>query len=1038
MSSQPEIDEDLYSRQIGAFGLETMGKLVKMRVLISGLRGTGVETAKNLILAGPNTVVLHDDSLVEARDMGSNFYVNDKDVGVTTRAQASYRKLQELNSYVNVRTMSGPLGDAALSDFDVVVLCDVHDRDERIRIDNYCRQHGIGSIATDIYGLAGRIFVDYGDKFIVHDKDGEECRTAIVSGITQDEHGEVITYGEQRHGFHNGDYVTFSEIEGMTELNGCDPVRIKVTGPYSFSIDKDTRNFHSYTREGIATQVKMPEPMKFISLEESEKNPVPPNEGMLPVPDLGKFGRSEQLHLALMGLERAKPNGGARSDDIYKAVLEATKAINNERKANSDELSVDEVDESVVRHVAYFYESCISPMAAFAGGVVAQEVVKYTGKFTPLHQSLYWDMFELVNDDILNSKDMANFTDATRYEDYVSIMGKKNFDKVLNSKIFLVGAGALGCEFLKAFSSMGVGCGPEGKVTVTDNDRIEISNLNRQFLFRKQHVGKQKSITAAKAAKEMNPALNVKAIEVRVGPETEDILDDNFWESQSCMVNALDNIAARLYVDSRCVWYEKPLMESGTLGTKANVQVVLPNVTQSYGDSQDPPEDSIPLCTLKHFPYAIEHTIEWARDQFQGLFTEAPQEVLTYLKDPTAYVDKVLEEGATSVQKDKLESVKKFLSKDLTMQHCVNLAVDEFTDKYDHAIAQLLYNFPLDHKNSDGNLFWSGPKRPPQVIHYDPNDELHLSFVYACANLYATVLGIPVNKDKEQVRDMSKKCNIEPFMPRNMKIKVSDDDTSTDESAPCMDDEEAVEALANQMRTIDPKLREDLQKRITPAEFEKDDDTNFHIDFIAASANLRARNYKIKEADRNKVKMIAGKIIPAIATTTAMVTGMVSCELLKVLMDEGKYDIEKYKNSFVNLALPTWILSEPLPPVKTVSKDYDPIAMGPVRAKPEGFTPWMKLVINHGPEGTLRELVDWLAKEQNVEVMILSSGNACLYNAFLPAHKKRLDEKMPQLYEQITKQKIPVSRNYLVLEVSACDLDDQVDTTLPTIKYIFR
>ncbi|KAF4756285.1 hypothetical protein FOZ63_027267 [Perkinsus olseni] len=754
----------------------------------------------------------------------------------------------------------------------------------------------------------------------------------------------------------------------MSELNGCEPVQIKVTGPYSFSIDKDTRSYHAYTREGIATQVKMPETMQFISLEESEKNPVPPNEGMLPVPDLGKFGRSEQLHLALMGLERAKPTGSARSDAVYEAVLNATKAINEERKAHNDQLSLDEVDEDVVRHVAYFYQSCISPMAAFAGGVVAQEVVKYTGKFTPLHQSLYWDMFELVDDETLNSKDTANFVDSTRYEDYVTIMGKKNFDKVSNSNIFLVGAGALGCEFLKAFSSMGVGCGPNGKVTVTDNDRIEISNLNRQFLFRKQHVGKQKSITAATAAKEMNPALNVEAIEVRVGPETEDILDDKFWESQSCMVNALDNIAARLYVDSRCVWYEKPLMESGTLGTKANVQVVLPSVTQSYGDSQDPPEDSIPLCTLKHFPYAIEHTIEWARDQFQGLFTETPQEVLTYLKNPSEYIDKILAEGATSVQKDKLESVKKFLNKDLTMQHCVNLAVDEFTDKYDHAIAQLLYNFPLDHKNSDGNLFWSGPKRPPQVIHYDANDELHLAFVYACANLYATVLGIPVAKDKEEVRELSKKCNIDPFVPRNMKIKVTDDDTST-EGGPCMDDEEAVQTLANQMRTIDPELRDNLQKRITPAEFEKDDDTNFHIDFIAASANLRARNYKINEADRNKVKMIAGKIIPAIATTTAMVTGMVSCELLKVLMDEGKkYDIERYKNSFVNLALPTWILSEPLPPVKTVSKEYDPIAMGPVRAKPEGFTPWMKLVINHGPDGTLRELVDWLAKEQNVEV----------------------------------------------------------------------
>merc|ERR1712050_9558 len=85
-----------------------------------------------------------------------------------------------------------------------------------------------------------------------------------------------------------------------------------------------------------------------------------------------------------------------------------------------------------------------------------------------------------------------------------------------------------------------------------------------------------------------------------------------------------------------------------------------------------------------------------------------------------------------------------------------------------------------------------------------------------------------------------------------------------------------------------------------PAEFEKDDDTNFHISFISASANLRARNYKIPEVDFFKVKMIAGKIIPAIATTTAMTTGLVSAELLKLAISKDK-KVEDFKNTFVNL-----------------------------------------------------------------------------------------------------------------------------------------
>ena len=63
-------------------------------------------------------------------------------------------------------------------------------------------------------------------------------------------------------------------------------------------------------------------------------------------------------------------------------------------------------------------------------------------------------------------------------------------------------------------------------------------------------------------------------------------------------------------MDQRCVLYEKPLLESGTLGTKGNTQVVIPHLTESYASSQDPPEKQTPSCTVKNFPNAIAHTIE--------------------------------------------------------------------------------------------------------------------------------------------------------------------------------------------------------------------------------------------------------------------------------------------------------------------------------------------------------------------------------------------------------------------------------------------
>ncbi|GJR00193.1 ubiquitin-activating enzyme E1 1-like protein isoform X2 [Tanacetum coccineum] len=145
---------------------------------------------------------------------------------------------------------------------------------------------------------------------------------------------------------------------------------------------------------------------------------------------------------------------------------------------------------------------------------------------------------------------------------------KSKFQKKLeDTRSFVVGSGALGCEFLKNLALMGVSCGTQGKLTVTDDDVIEKSNLSRQFLFQLCVL------------------------------ETENIFDDTFWENLNFVVNALDHVNARLYVDQRCLYFQKPLLESGTLGAKCNTQMVIPHLTKNYSASRDPPEKQAPMCT---------------------------------------------------------------------------------------------------------------------------------------------------------------------------------------------------------------------------------------------------------------------------------------------------------------------------------------------------------------------------------------------------------------------------------------------------------
>lgn len=107
-------------------------------------------------------------------------------------------------------------------------------------------------------------------------------------------------------------------------------------------------------------------------------------------------------------------------------------------------------------------------------------------------------------------------------------------------------------------------------------------------------------------------------------------------------------------------------------------------------------------------------------------------------------------------------------------------------DKFHDSIAQLLHTFPLDHKTSEGTLFWSGPKRPPQPLMFDANDEVHVEFVVACANLYAANLGLAQNSDRAAIAGMAGRVELAPFQPKEVKIKVDDKDTTVEG---CMDDE---------------------------------------------------------------------------------------------------------------------------------------------------------------------------------------------------------------------------------------------------------
>ncbi|EEH42011.1 hypothetical protein PAAG_03932 [Paracoccidioides lutzii Pb01] len=1008
MSTDPEIDESLYSRQLYVLGHEAMKRMVTSNVLIVGLKGLGAEIAKNVALAGVKSLTLYDPTPIAISDLSSQFFLTPQDMG-KPRDQATASRVAELNAYTPVHvlgTQSLTEDLSQLKKYQVVVLTSTPLRDQLV-IAEYCHKNNIYVIITDTFGLFGYIFTDFGENFTVVDPTGEDPTSGIVAGITEE--GLVSASDETRHGLGEDDYVTFTEVKGMEKLNNAEPRKVDIKGPYTFSIG-DVSGLGTYHSGGIYTQVKMPKTLHFKSLERQLKDP------QFLVTDFMKADRPAKLHLGIQALHKFAENHGGKfprphNDSDAQEVIKIASSIGGE------------VDEALLKELSYQAQGDLSPMAAFFGGLAAQEVLKaVSGKFHPVVQWYYFDSLESLPTSVSRSEEECAPL-GTRYDGQIAVFGKTFQRNISEINEFLVGAGAIGCEMLKNWAMIGLGTGEHGKITVTDMDQIETSNLNRQFLFRPKDVGQPKSDTAARAVQAMNPELQGKIVSLRdrVGVDTEHIFNEDFWEELDGVTNALDNIEARTYVDRRCVFFQKPLLESGTLGTKGNTQVILPWLTESYSSSQDPPEQSFPMCTLRSFPNRIEHTIAWARELFQTSFVGPPESVNLYLSQPD-FLKTTLKQSGN--EKQTLEIIHSFLvtNKPLTFDDCIVWARNQFEANFNNAIQQLLYNFPKDSVTSNGTPFWSGPKRAPTPLKFDATNPTHFAFIVAAANLHAYNYGIKnLEVDKGHYRKVLDDMIIPEFTPSSS-VKIQANENEPDPNAqPAFTDEEELQRSIAAL----PPPGSLAGFQLDVVEFEKDDDTNHHIDFITAASNLRAANYDIQQADRHKTKFIAGKIIPAIATTTALVTGLVILELYKII--DGKPHADQYKNSFVNLALPFFSFIDP---IKSPMDKYHH----------KGREIWFHKLWDRfeADDVMLKDFLKSCEEENGLDINMISSGVSLLYPVFNKGPevmKKRLQMKLSELIQSVSDKAIPDHQKYVIFEFLARDdTDEDVDVPYVSVK----
>jgi len=325
-----------------------------------------------------------------------------------------------------------------------------------------------------------------------------------------------------------------------------------------------------------------------------------------------------------------------------------------------------------------------------------------------------------------------------------------------------------------------------------------------------------------------------------------------------------------------------------------------------------------------------------------------------------------------------------------------------------------------------GTPFWSGSKRPPSPLVYDVNNPLHLDFVVAGTFLKAYTCGILSSEFKppdfdvqvQHIKNYSSGIKLPEYVPK--KVKITTDETVTKEEPSEYTDEDDEKAKRILSSLLPPTKAKKF--KMNPINFEKDDDKNFHIDFIHAAANLRASAYGIKTVNRLESKLIAGKIVPAIVTTTAAVVGFANLELYKLY--SGNKKLEDYRNTFINLALPFFGQAEPMKPaVKIYGQNK--------------FTIWDRIDIHQG-DITLQQLLKYFEKEHEIEIDMLGVGSALIYASWMASKSKdRLPKKLTQVVREITQKPLPPGR-YFMLEPTAMDLDGQEIEDLPRICYWYK
>ncbi|KAI7867379.1 hypothetical protein BDF14DRAFT_1803219 [Spinellus fusiger] len=458
---------------------------------------------------------------------------------------------------------------------------------------------------------------------------------------------------------------------------------------------------------------------------------------------------------------------------------------------------------------------------------------------------MYYVTTKHVNESHVGKHSFMTHRFVMSREDHAKrVLGEPLFNSVKDSHVLLVGAGGIGCELLKNLVMSGF-----QSIEVVDLDTIDVSNLNRQFLFQKQHIKKSKAHVAKETAMRFNPSARIVSYQANI---KEPQFNVAWFKKFTIVLNALDNLDARRHVNQLCLAAGVPLIESGTTGYLGQAYVIKKDSTECFDCHPKPIPTTYPVCTIRSTPSAPIHCIVWAKSYlFSQLFGDLEE-------------DEHLEEDISKENAGEVAALKREANELKEIKETQD--IEEYTKK----VFTKVFTSDIERLLSMKEM-WKY-RTPPTPLNYAVLEAER-------GNLSQTTT---VEGDQKTLQQNT---------------------WSVDECFHFF--KESIEKLSLRFRTLQETDPQGVLR------FDKDDDDA--MDFVTAAANLRAHIFGILQKSRFDVKSMAGNIIPAIATTNAIIAGVVVMKAFAIL-NNTTTSIKRTYLTTVDRRPHLFMLEEPAPP----------------------------------------------------------------------------------------------------------------------------